>query len=214
MVATADGRAAIGGRSGPIGSKADMRMFLELRAIVDAVLVGTGTLRAERYGRLVRDPDRRARRVAAGLAADPIALLVSRRLDLPWDAPLFAEPEQRVVVACAADAPGEPPATAARVEVLRLEAPGPGAALRELRARHGVRSVLCEGGPTLNERLIADGALDELFLTIGPLLAGDEGEPTILAGPALPEPLALELRWTLRHGSELFLRYAVAPPGG
>ncbi|CAA9526136.1 MAG: hypothetical protein AVDCRST_MAG30-3393, partial [uncultured Solirubrobacteraceae bacterium] len=103
MVATVDGRASIGGRSGPIGSKADMRMFLELRAIVDAVLVGTGTLRAERYGRLVRDPDRRARRVAAGLAADPIALLVSRRLDLPWDAPLFAEPEQRVVIACAAD---------------------------------------------------------------------------------------------------------------
>jgi len=213
MVATVDGRAAIGGRSGPIGSRADARMFAELRAIVDAVLVGTGTLRSERYGRLVRDPERRARRAAAGLAEDPAVVLLSRELDLPWDAPLFAEPAQRVVIGCGAGARGAPPATAARVELVPLEAPGPGSLLRELRARHGVRSVLCEGGPTLNARLLADGVLDELFLTVGPVLTGDEGEPAIVGGPALPDPVALDLRWVLRHGSELFLRYAVVAPG-
>jgi len=213
MVATVDGRAAIGGRSGPIGGPADTRMFAELRAIADAVLIGTGTLRAERYGRLVKDPERRARRAAAGLAEDPVAVLFSRALDLPWEAPLFAEPAQRVVIACATEAAagGAPGGLAADVSLLALEEPTIGGALRALRSAHGVRSVLCEGGPTLNGHLLAEGVLDELFLTLGPLLAGDPGQPGIVAGlPALTQPVPLELRWLLRHGDELFLRYAVA----
>lgn len=210
MVATVDGRAAIGGRSGPIGGPADTRLFAELRTVPEAIMVGTGTLRAERYGRLVKAPERRERRAAAGLAADPVAVLLSRRLDLPWDAPLFAEPAQRVVVACAHDAPGgPPPGLAADVELLRLEDASPGPALRALRARHGVRSVLCEGGPTLNRRLLADGVLDELFLTVGPLISADPDAGAIVGGPPLREPAPLTLRWVLRHGDELFLRYGV-----
>ncbi|MDP9384250.1 MAG: dihydrofolate reductase family protein [Actinomycetota bacterium] len=74
--------------------------------------------------------------------------------------------------------------------------------------------MLCEGGPTLTARLLEDGALDELFLTVGPLLTGDDREPSIVAGAGLTEPARLELRWVLRQGSELFLRYAVVAPGG
>jgi riboflavin biosynthesis pyrimidine reductase len=210
MVATVDGRAAIDGRSGPIGGPADTRLFAELRTLTDAIMVGTGTLRAERYGRLVKAAERRERRAAAGLAADPVAFVLSRRLDLPWDAPLFAEPAQRVVVACGSDAPGgPPPGLGAQVELLRLRDPSPGAALRALRARHGIRSVLCEGGPTLNRRLLADGVIDELFLTVGPLLSADPEALAILGGPPLAEPARLGLRWVLRHGDELFLRYGV-----
>jgi riboflavin-specific deaminase-like protein len=211
MVATVDGRAAIGGRSGPIGGPADTHMFGELRTITDAVMVGTGTLRAERYGRLVRDPDRRARRAAAGLAEDPVAFLLSRRLDLPWDAPLFADPAQRVVVACGEDAGTVPPGVAADVSLLPLPDHGVGPALRALRAEHGIRSVLSEGGPTLNAHLLAAGVLDELFLTVSPLLAGDPAQPGLVAGPGagLAEPARLELRWLLRYGDELFLRYAL-----
>lgn len=208
MVATADGRATIGGRSGPIGGPGDTVMFGELRVLCDAVLIGTGTLRVERYGRLVRDPERRARRAAAGLACDPLAFLFSRDLDLPWDAPLFGVPEQRVVVACGAGVP-EPPATAASVRLLRFEEPTVARALRALRGSHGVRSVLCEGGPTLNAHLVAEGVLDELFLTLGPVLAGDSKAPGLLMGPALAPPARLELRWVLRHGDELFIRYAL-----
>lgn len=208
MVATVDGRATVGGRSGPIGGAGDRAMFWELRGLCDAVLIGTGTLRAERYGRLVRDPERRARRLEAGLVEDPLAIFFSRALDLPWDAPIFGVPEQRVVIACREDAPS-PPATAAPIELLRSPEPTLAGALRTLRGSFGVRSVLCEGGPTLNRHLVSEGVLDELLLTLGPVLGGDPAAPGLLTGPALPSLVELELEWVLRHGDELFLRYGV-----
>ncbi len=205
MVATADGRAAVDGRTESLGGEADLELLLELRAIADAVLIGTGTLRAEGYARLVGSPERRARRQVAGLAEDPVAVVISRRLDVPWEAGLFHAPEQPVLVYTGPDA-GEPPATPAPVEVVHLEEPTPAAALADLRAR-GIRALLSEGGPTLARALVADRLIDELFLTIAPLLTGDPTEPTILAGAELLEPAELELVWTLRTGSELFLRY-------
>jgi hypothetical protein len=132
MVATVDGRATVDGGSASIGGPGDRRMFAELRAVADAVLVGTGTLRAEPYGRLVRDPERRARRVAAGLAEDPTLVLVSRTLDLPWDAPVFSVPSQPVVVACSKEAAAARvvPPTPAAVTLLPLAQPTVAGALR------------------------------------------------------------------------------------
>ena len=203
MVATADGLITIDGRSGPIGGAGDHAMFHGLRTIVDAVLVGTGTLRAERYGRMVRKPERRARRVALGLEEDPIALLVTRSGELPWGAPLFAEPAQRVVIA----GPCEVPDVAAQVEV--IDADGPAAALRALRERFGVRAVLCEGGPTLNGALLAERVLDELFLTLAPKLALADEAPRIVSGGPIEAPVEMELLSVARHEGELYLRYAL-----
>ena len=80
--------------------------------------------------------------------------------------------------------------------------------LSDLRGR-GIAALLCEGGPTLNRELLAMKAVDELFLTVCPLLTADQSEPAIVAGPALPAPAGATLEWVLRHGSELFLRYRV-----
>lgn len=214
MVATVDGRATIDGGSARIGGPGDRRMFAELRAVADAVLVGTGTLRAEPYGRLVRDPERRARRVAAGLAEDPTAVLVSRALDLPWDAPIFSVPSQPVLVACSLQAAAARvvPPTPGPVRLLPLAEPTVAGALRALRSEHEhLRVLLCEGGPTLNARLLAEGVLDELFLTLAPKLSGETGALGIFGGAdaGLASPAPLELRWLLRHADELFLRYAV-----
>jgi riboflavin-specific deaminase-like protein len=206
MISTADGRAAVHGRTEELGDEADLELLLELRTIADAVLVGTGTLRAEGYDRLVRSPERRERRRAAGLSEDPLAVVISRGLDVPWDAGLFAAAEQPVLVYTTSDA--EPPPTAAPVEVVRAPVSTPRAALEDLRAR-GVRALLCEGGPTLAHALIADGLVDELFLTIAPEITGDDEQPRIVTGDALPTPAALSLEWVLRHGDELFLRYAL-----
>ena len=76
--------------------------------------------------------------------------------------------------------------------------------LAELR-RDGVRSVMCEGGPTLHGSLLAEGLVDELFLTISPKLSGGQA-PRILEGP-LPGVVEMELAWLLEEDGELFARY-------
>lgn len=205
MVSSADGRATVAGRSGPLGSDADRELFHALRGAVDAVFTGTGTLEAENYGRLVRSPERRALRVAAGLEPEPVAVVVSRRGRVPWHIPLFAEPEQRALVFT--EAPVTTPArVAAQVRITRLEAARPSAVLERLRADYGIRSVLSEGGPTLLSGLVGEQVLDELFLTLAPLLAGSAEKP-LLDGPPLGQPDPLRIEWLLEHEGELFLRY-------
>jgi riboflavin-specific deaminase-like protein len=215
MVATVDGRATLGGRSGPISDRADRALFHGLRAAVDAVLVGAGTVRAERYGRIIADPDRRELRRRRGLGEEPLACIVSGRLALDEDIPLLAEPEARVVILTSS--PASMPASAAQIEYVRSARDGRldlRAGLIELRERFGVERVLCEGGPHLCAQLLAAGLVDELFLTVAPKLAG--GEPAggealrILAGGELDPALELELLAVLREGSSLFLRYCVS----
>jgi riboflavin-specific deaminase-like protein len=206
MVASADGRATFAGRTEGLGSEADTRLLTELRALADAVLVGTGTVRAEGYGRMVRNAERIARRKKAGLAETPTAVLISRSFDLPWDAGLFAAADQPVIVYTGGDGPQ--PDVAAPLEIVRLEDPSPRAVMADLRAR-GIRSLLCEGGPTLNSALLEEGVVDELFLTLSPLLSGEPDALRLVEGAGLPEPVQLTLAWALRHGEELFLRYAV-----
>ena len=209
FVESVDGRAAFEGRSGTLGDDVDRQLFHGLRGRVDAVLVGTGTLRAERYGRLVRDPDRRAAREAAGLRPDPLAVVVSRSLDLPPDIPLFQDPDSTIVVYTSSDA--EAPECPADVRLVRLDPAETTmtTALRRLRADHGVRSLLCEGGPTVFGALVHERLVDELFVTLSPKLAGGMDPLTILQGPRLPDPEELELRWVLEAGGSLFLRYGV-----
>ncbi len=130
------------------------------------------------------------------------------------DIPLLGEPSARVVILTGSQA--SLPAGAADVEYIRTGHAGRcelGDAIAELGQRYGVQRVLCEGGPHLAWQLLAAGLLDELFLTIAPMLAG--GEPAsgealrILAGGELVPPRQLELLSALSGGSELFLRYGV-----
>jgi riboflavin-specific deaminase-like protein len=204
FAATLDGRAAIEGRSGPIGSDADTEMLQRLRTRFDAVMVGAGTVRAERYGRVVSNPAWRELREQAGLSPDPLAVIVSGRLDLPWDASIFTAGGGRVVVFTASEA--EPPQTETPLEVIRhddwVDIAG---ALRHLRQERGIRALLCEGGPGLHGELEAAGLVDDLFLTIAPKLSGGAG-PHIVEGELL-EVAELELVWLLERDGELFARY-------
>ncbi|HVX33651.1 MAG TPA: dihydrofolate reductase family protein [Solirubrobacterales bacterium] len=204
FAATLDGRATIDGRSGKIGSDTDTAMLVGLRQRFDAVMIGAGTMRVERYSRIIGDPEKRARREELGLPGDPLMVLIGS-LDLPWDAGLFTAGGGAVMIVTA-DPEGEPPPTATPVEVVR-EPDGRvdlAAVLRRLREERGVRALLCEGGPHLHSQLQAAGLADELFLTIAPKLVG--AGPAILEG-ALPDVAELELAWLLQEGSELFARY-------
>jgi len=202
--------ASFQGRSGALSDAGDREIFHALREQVDAVLAGTHTLATESYGRMIKSQDARARRAAAGRPAEPLACVVSSSGNVPLQIPLFAEPEARIIVF--SPAPLDLSGTRAAVEYVRtdpLDRTPLASALRVLRSQHDVRTLLCEGGPTLMRSLLAERLLDELFLTLSPALTGGGSGPTISAGPPLSELAPLALRWVLRRGDALYLRYAI-----
>jgi len=207
MVASADGRIAVGGRSGPLGSPADHALFHALRARADAVMAGAGTVRVERYGPVLRDPRTADWRREQGLRPQPLAVIVSRSLEIDPTVPLLADPDSQIVVVTPSD--GELPDCAASIRYVRAATLRDG--LAELRSRWSVTTILCEGGPHLNGGLAAEGLIDEMFLTITPLLVGDiERAGAVVLGGAPARPLALAVRVLLASSGQLFAHYVAA----
>jgi riboflavin-specific deaminase-like protein len=209
MVSTADGKAAVEGRTRAISSETDRAIFHDLRTQADAVMVGAGTVRSERYGPIVKSDELRAKREREGVAAEPLAIIVSGRLHVPADLPLLQDPGSRVLIVT--ESGDELSGHRAHVEYLRSDS-GPfdlRPLLERIRIEFGVRSILCEGGPTLNAWLLLYGLVDELFLTVAPSLAGGAEALTIVGGAPLPELVGLELVWVLEDAGELYLRYRV-----
>jgi 5-amino-6-(5-phosphoribosylamino)uracil reductase len=207
MVATADGKAAVEGRTRAISSETDRAIFHNLRTQADAVMAGAGTVRTERYGPIMKTEELRAKREREGLDPHPLAVIVSGSLHLPVDAPLLQDPDSRVLILT--QSREELDGVRAQVTYMRSQG-GPfdlRPMMERLRSEHDVRSVLCEGGPTLNASLLPYGLVDELFLTISPTRAGGADALTIVAGAPLPELAQLELVWALEDESELYLRY-------
>ena len=204
MVSSLDGKATLDWRTKGLSSEVDRRVFHLLRTQADAVMVGAGTAREERYGRMTKNDELRQRRVNDGLVPDALAVVVSGRLDLPPDLPLLNEPEQRVVIATAAD--HELQGLTGDVEYARVGDDLP-RLLAYLHERHGVRSILCEGGPTLNSFLFAAGVVDELFLTLSPKLLAGASALTIVAGRELVEPADARLVSVAEAENELFTRW-------
>jgi riboflavin-specific deaminase-like protein len=209
---TLDGATAIDGTSGKIGSDRDTEMLVWLRTRADAIMIGAGTLRAEGYGRIIKDPAKRELRADLGLSPDPLMVIVSGSFNVDWGADLFTDPGGPVVIFTGAE--GEVPQGVERVEVVRhengVDLP---AALGHLRSEHGVRALHCEGGGRLHASLHEVGAIDELFITHAPKLVGGEA-PGLLEGlPAGTQDL--ELAWLVHEPDtgELFARYRV-PRGG
>ena len=182
MVSSLDGRATLEGTSRKLGGPQDLQMLLALRRRADALIVGPGTVAAEGYGPLPCP-----------------AVLVSRSFELPWEAGLFAAPGQRVLVYTRAG--GSVPDVPADVELVPED--DLRAVLADLRAR-GIERLLCEGGPTVNRALLDAGLLDELFLTLSPVVSG-EGPPIVADGPSAP----LTLRSVATADGDLYLRYSV-----
>jgi riboflavin biosynthesis pyrimidine reductase len=191
MIASLDGRVTVEGRTGPLANRADHEMFHALRGAADAVLVGAGTVRAESYGPL-----------------EQLAVVVSASLHLPSDLGLLRAPGNRVVVVTPSD--GEIAACAAEVSYLRTG--DMAEALARLLAEHGVRALVCEGGPHLNASLLPAGLVDELHLVLSPLVVGGSDPLTLLEASALEPPLQARLAWLLESGGYVFARYALGQP--
>ncbi|MEQ4305717.1 pyrimidine reductase family protein [Plantactinospora sp. B6F1] len=206
FVASVDGAVELDGHSAGLSSAPDKRVFGLLRMACDGLLVGAGTLRHEAYHSLRLDERRRAWRREHGLAEYPTLVVVSRALNLDPESAAFADAPVRPVVLTTERA--EAPAGLADVaELLRHgeEQVDLAAGLAELHHRgHG--QVLCEGGPHLFGSLTAAGLVDEVCLTVAPMLAGP-GAGRITAGPTTA-PRGMSLRHVLAAGDELLLRYA------
>jgi riboflavin biosynthesis pyrimidine reductase len=211
MVAGLDGTAAVQGRVGALSTEPDKALFADMRTLADVVLVGARTVREEGYGPIRLSAERTATRLARGLAAAPPLAIVSRSLDLDWGSRAFAEaaPESRTMVVTGADAPPERLARArevADVVVAGQASVEPGDLFAQLAAR-GHRHLLCEGGPSLLGELVLAGYVDELCLTISPMMGGDP-LPVAVFPPGTPLT-DFSLRHVLSEGDTLFLRYEV-----
>ena len=217
MIVSLDGRTAIDGRSAPLSSPADRALFHALRAEADAVMVGGGTVRTERYGPIIPAARTRELRAARGLSEQPLAVIVSRRLDFDATVPLLADPGSHVVIIT--PTPQDLPPCAAAVDYVRaptlreglaapvdpVEAVGWDGDALEAQCFGFLAARVAAG---LHASLAGEDLIDELFLTLAPILVGDTpGGKSLLDGHALSEPDRLELRMLLETDSQLYARY-------
>ena len=153
---------------------------------------------------MTKSDELRQIRVNEGLVPDALAVVVSGRLDLPPDLPLLNEPDQRVVIATASEETC--PGVTGDVEYARVGDDLP-RLMAYLQEHHAVRSVLCEGGPTLNSFLFAAGLVDELFLTLNPKVLGGASALTIVAGARAGRAAEPSLVSVAEAEGELFTRW-------
>jgi riboflavin biosynthesis pyrimidine reductase len=216
MVSSLDGAVTVEGRSAGLSSPLDKEIFAAMRSVVDVVMVGAGTARTERYGPVRLRDDHASRRVERGQSEVPDLVVVSRSGDLGTGLPMF-NPEvasstpRPIVLTCEAGRSAvEPLGDAAEIWVCGDDDVDLSEAMRQLGER-GVRSLLSEGGPGLNASMLRDGLIDELCLTVAPLLVGGPAG-RIVAGDGAGLPADVELHQLLESEAWLFGRWRLGGP--
>lgn len=212
MVTTLDGgTVGADGRSRSISSVSDRHVFDAVRRLSDVVLIGAGTFRAERYRPLRARADDADARSALGLAPAPVVAIVSASLDLPWDEEIFDQSAIRpIVVTTALAAPQRLELAAGSAELVVL--PGPQIELADVLARfaeRGLTRVVCEGGARLLATVASAGLLDEVDLSVAPLMTSG-GQVVTGAASVVPQHFSLAQVITSEDGY-LFTRYVSEP---
>ena len=212
MVSSADGAASLDGASAGLSCDTDRQVFALLRTLSDVILVGAATARVERY-KPARPPQARRdlRGDGSGRPLTPPIAVVTRRLDLDPDSPLItaAPPDARTIVITTAQAPRDIRAAfelRADVIIAGEETVDFKVAVNAL-AERGHRRMLAEGGPHLLAQLLEAGLLDELCLTIAPLMAGPGANRIVAGALPAPRPLPLTLVHVLDDDGFLLCRY-------
>ena len=209
MITSVDGRAQLAGTADGLGSREDRRLMRLYRAAYDAVASGAGSLRADDfYSSLPADLAERRR--AAGHAPQPLAVLIAGADRVPVDRRFFAPGDQPRVAVVGRGSPhaAEEPLPEVETWVAPTDRPEPGWLLPRLAAR-GIRSLLIEGGPTVNAAFLAADAVDELYWTIGARVVALDALPMIASLPSAHEPIPARLVSAHRAGDELYLRYRI-----
>jgi riboflavin biosynthesis pyrimidine reductase len=209
MVAGLDGTAAVGGRVGSLSTSPDQALFPRMRQVADIVLVGAETVRREGYGPIRLSEEAKQWRRRRGLPPSPPLAVVSRSLAFDWTAKAFTDAPEDAPTHLITCAKADPQRLAEAEEVATVVVAGdervePAEAMQAL-AERGRRVVLCEGGPTWLGELVAADRLDELCLTISPLMGGDPLPVAVTPpGAGLAE---FDLEGTMAEDHTLFLRY-------
>ncbi|MGV9593487.1 dihydrofolate reductase family protein [Streptomyces tendae] len=194
--------------SGP----ADFDRVDEVRASVDAILVGAGTIRADNPRLLVNSAERRAARVADGRAEYPLKVTVSGSGELDPAARFWHTGGEKVLLTTD-DGARRARALGIGADVVSL---GPDldwqAALEYLHDRRGVRRLMVEGGGTVHTQLLQQGLADELQLVLAPLFVGDPAAPRLF-GPGAYQGGRLRLVETRRIEDVVLMRYLPTAPG-
>ncbi|MCB8905838.1 MULTISPECIES: pyrimidine reductase family protein [unclassified Streptomyces] len=210
MVSSLDGAGQHDGRSQPLSSETDMRIFGTLRGLADVIVVGAETVRLEGY-RPARARDAfAARRDAAGQGPAPVIAVVSASLNLDFSLPLFTEPLVPTLILTGAAAPAER-VRAAREAGAEVLVAGDGAGVEPARAKavlaeRGLRRQLTEGGPRLLGQFVAAEVLDELCLTVSPTMTAGDAQ-RIAGGPPVAVPTRFAVASLLEQDGFLFTRY-------
>jgi 5-amino-6-(5-phosphoribosylamino)uracil reductase len=210
MVSTLDGAAQHDGRSQPISSKTDMRIFGTLRALADVVVVGAQTVRQEGYRPTRARAEFAEQREAAGQSPAPAIAVVSASLDLDFSLPLFTSPLVPTLILTGASAASDRVAAAEKAGA-RVVTAGDGIGVDPARAVQalaglGHTRLLTEGGPRLLGQLVAADVLDELCLTVSPMLTAGDAQ-RIAGGPAVTVPQRFRLVSMLEEDGFLYTRY-------
>jgi riboflavin biosynthesis pyrimidine reductase len=211
FVASVDGAASTAGLSRGLQTRGDNLVFAALRDLADVVLVGAGTARAEGYRAATLNPARQEVRRSYGLAPTLPIAVVSRSAQLDPASDLFrtTDPVTRtIVITCAtADEAAQRALHPVADVVLCGEETVDLAAVRSTLVARGLTRILCEGGPSFFADLVRSGEVDELCLSITPLLAGP-GPGRVTAGASWPgDPAPLNLVGLLEQDGALFSRY-------
>lgn len=217
MVMSADGKVVVDGTEEGIGSSTDRRLMRELRVNADVVLAGAGTLRVSGTSPRLGDPALEELRIRRGKPRFPTAAVLSRTGVLPFERLFFTGRDFDSVVYLTNSTP--PEALAAARATGRAVYPLPDdnavdAMLRHMRHELCAEVLLVEGGPTLNAGLFALGAVDEFFLTVGPVIVGGRDTLTAVEGsrafsPEQMQRLELVSAAPNPETSEIYLRYRV-----
>lgn len=207
FISSLDGAVTLAGRAGGLGDPADQRLLDLLRQEADAILVGAGTVRAEGYGGMRLGEDAVARRAALGLPTQPVFVLISRALDLDPASAVFADAPVRPVICTVQGAPQDRREALAEVAEVLITGEGDVDPLqvRSALAQRGLVHLHGEGGPAVLGTFLAAGAVDELCLTLSPMLVAGAAGRITRGGEEIAA--RMHLASMLRAGDELLLRY-------
>lgn len=214
FVSSIDGAATVDGRSGALGNEDDQHLFQLMRRTADVIVVGAQTVRAEGYGGELLSPEAQQWRLDHGRTAHPPLAIVSGTLNLDPSHEVFTQaPVRPLVLTVEATHPDlrEALSRVADVVLAGSDSLDVDRAIAELAAR-GLHSIHSEGGPTLLGTFQAANRVDELSLTVAPLLVGGTAKriADVLPGTGQPGgvPRPMVLTQILKADSMLFLRYA------